>query len=83
MANLQLTYTVNIQVSREEFRIIGLALSGKIKTADDTNAARQLNEKLLQLAHIDAANIQKVYQNAMDVAAKDSNHAPNLADQSR
>lgn len=42
----EIKQTYTLVLTSEEFRLIGLAIAGKLKDADDTMAAKELNAKL-------------------------------------
>ena len=47
---IQQKFTYNMEVSRQELRLIGLALAGRLKdNSTDAKAAAELNKKLLEL----------------------------------
>ncbi len=47
--DMKLYFEYSIKVSKEEFRLIGLALIDGLKSTDDKMAAADLNKKMLEL----------------------------------
>ena len=48
MADVQLDVQLTFKVAEAEFRILGLALAGRLKRQEDKAAADRLNKKLME-----------------------------------
>ena len=63
--DLQLTVTFN----QQEFRLVTLALAGKIQKGEDVKACLQLNTKLSHQRFMEASQAQREAEKALDCAA--------------
>ena len=49
MAHLDIKTTYAVQLTPEEFRLVGLALAGKLKPGTETKQAMELNARLQEM----------------------------------
>ena len=49
MAHLDIKTTYAVALTPEEFRLVGLALAGKLKLGEETKAATELNVRLQEM----------------------------------
>ena len=68
MSHVLLNSFIKLELTSQEFRLVGLALSGRLKDKDDIKAAAELNVRILELLVAKQAEAQELTKRALEVA---------------